>query len=154
MKLVLFKMRDGLYGVNRADISGVLRLPKMVRIPCGPEGVIGIVDLRREMVPVVDMGWVLGLGRSRVSRTKQLLVSAGKPKTAILVDRVLGDVRTPMPRVSSNVARRSGVKHELVCGEVRCSDQPVKLISLDAVGKRCLDASVKAGKECSAIETA
>ena len=54
-QLVTFQLGDELYGVNIMDVKEIVRLQNVRVIPNAPYYVEGIINLRGEIIPIIDL---------------------------------------------------------------------------------------------------
>jgi purine-binding chemotaxis protein CheW len=85
------------YGVALEQVRVVLEAPGVTRLPDGPPAVLGVTNVRGEVVPVVDLGAALGvgaLGRAPFAAVVEVraglvaLASADVPETAELEEEL------------------------------------------------------------------
>ena len=63
--IVTFKIKDSVYGVSTAQVQGMLEMPEIRPVPHAPSCVRGLINLRGEVLPVVDLRVRLGLPSKR-----------------------------------------------------------------------------------------
>lgn len=56
-----FVVDDGLFGIDVAHVQEVLRTPAITPVPLAPPAVLGLVNLRGQVVTVLDLRTQLGL---------------------------------------------------------------------------------------------
>lgn len=79
------------FGLPAAACREVIKLPRMVRVPRLPAHLLGIINLRGEIVAVTDLRPLLQLPVSEPTASFRLVVVAdGAMRTALLVERVEG----------------------------------------------------------------
>jgi len=89
IQLVTFSINNEEYGVNVSEVYEIIRLPKIQRLPRAPEFIKGIISLRGEVVPIVDLRNRFGLkeiGDDQFKRT--LIVKIDNQKIGMIVDSV------------------------------------------------------------------
>ena len=59
-KYILFSVNDELYAIDILAVTSVEESMKYVRVPGAPDFLNGIVHIRNEVLPVVDLGYVFG----------------------------------------------------------------------------------------------
>lgn len=103
MRALLLPVHGEWYGLELETVREVVRDPELTRLPLAPVALLGVFNLRGEVVPLVDTGALLGLeplgrgpyvsvavcGRSLVG-----LLSEAAPETAGLGEQV-GDGHLP-----------------------------------------------------------
>lgn len=87
--LVGFVVADVRYAVDIHRVREIIRPLPLVGLPHPPPGVIGVIDHRSEVVPVVDLRHRFGLAsQPPTRRTKWILVHAGNRTAGLVVDSV------------------------------------------------------------------
>jgi len=69
-------------------LNGVFRANKLTLVPCTPAFVAGLLNLRGEIVTVLDLASVLGV--IAVDRREVVLVETPRVRVGLLVDEALG----------------------------------------------------------------
>lgn len=86
---VVFALGDRHFAVDATFCKGVVRRPRVTRLPGVPPHVLGVVGLRGEVVSATDPARLLALPGERAEGTGYFLVlGAQGVKTALWVDRV------------------------------------------------------------------
>jgi len=60
VELACFELGGVLYGIDVAQVCEIVRCPALVPLPHAPALIEGVVDLRGVVLPIVDLGRVLG----------------------------------------------------------------------------------------------
>lgn len=55
MSLVSFKIADELYGIDIMDVVEIIKMTEITPIPNSPSFIDGVINLRGEIIPVVDL---------------------------------------------------------------------------------------------------
>ena len=97
LEIVEFCIADERYGLETRFIREVCPLAELTRVPCTPPFVRGILNLRGEIVSVVDLRSFFGLPAHGFCDLDKLIVLEGPEMTfAILADRLEGVGRVPL----------------------------------------------------------
>ncbi|HVC78731.1 MAG TPA: chemotaxis protein CheW [Candidatus Micrarchaeaceae archaeon] len=62
MRVLVVAVNDGFFAVPMATVHQVLRHPKVTRVPLSPPSLLGVVNVRGEIVPFLDTGVLTGTG--------------------------------------------------------------------------------------------
>ena len=62
MQALLLPVGDDLYAVETSQVREVVAAPELTALPTAPRSVLGVFNLRGEIVPVFDLANLLGLG--------------------------------------------------------------------------------------------
>jgi len=90
MQIVLFKVSEVNYGVDVAQVQGVLDLPEITEVPNSPYYVEGVTNLRGEVIPVIDLKKRFNISdKSSKEDLKMMVIGQGKEAVGITVDAVM-----------------------------------------------------------------
>jgi purine-binding chemotaxis protein CheW len=86
---VTFSLDGETYGINVMQVQEVLRMPEVAPVPGAPEYVVGIINLRGNVVTVVDTRRRFGLApREADEATRIVIIEVNRQVIGILVDSV------------------------------------------------------------------
>ena len=89
LQWVTFKLDSETYGINVMQVQEVLRYTEIAPVPGAPLYVLGIINLRGNVVTVIDTRSRFGLEPSDVSdNTRIVIIESEKQVIGILVDSV------------------------------------------------------------------
>ncbi|MEJ1464882.1 MAG: chemotaxis protein CheW [Candidatus Sedimenticola sp. (ex Thyasira tokunagai)] len=89
IQLVTFLLQDEIYGINVMQVQEVLRLSEIAPVPGAPPYVLGIINLRGNVVTVIDTRSRFGLNPGEISNSSRIvIIEAEKQVVGILVDSV------------------------------------------------------------------
>ncbi|GAC1631786.1 MAG: chemotaxis protein CheW [Nevskia sp.] len=86
-----FRLHGLWFAAPREDVREVSVMPKLTRIPGAKPWLLGVANVRGNLLPVTDLAQLLGMPRPAVTRNQRVLVlnSEGLP-AGFLVDEVAG----------------------------------------------------------------
>ena len=70
-----FKLADELYAINVSSIKEVLSVPKITRVPRMPAFMSGVINLRGNVVPVLDLKMKFALGSTLNTPDTSIIVT-------------------------------------------------------------------------------
>ncbi len=89
LQWVTFKLQEETYGINVMQVQEVLRYTDIAPVPGAPMYVLGIINLRGNVVTVIDTRARFGLPPSDVTeKSRIVIIEADKQVIGILVDSV------------------------------------------------------------------
>ncbi|PSV23354.1 chemotaxis protein CheW [Photobacterium leiognathi subsp. mandapamensis] len=89
LQWVTFQLEDETYGINVMQVREVLRYSEIAPVPGAPDYVLGIINLRGNVVTVIDTRSRFGLIPGEISdNTRIVIIEAEKQVIGILVDSV------------------------------------------------------------------
>lgn len=89
LQWVTFRLGEEIYGVNVMQVQEVLRVGEIAPVPGSPDYVIGIINLRGNVVTVVDTRSRFGLPYKETDDLSRIvIIEADEQVIGILVDSV------------------------------------------------------------------
>ena len=89
IQLVTFRLADEVYGINVMQIQEVLRVSEIAPVPGAPSYVLGIINLRGNVVTVLDTRSRFGLVPKEIDDSSRIvIIESEKQVVGILVDSV------------------------------------------------------------------
>lgn len=102
MQYVTFTLEDEVYGINVMQVQEVLREIEVAPVPGAPHYVTGIINLRGNVVSVIDARIRFGLPqRESTALTRIIVIEAQQQIIGILVDSVAEVVDIEMSEIET-----------------------------------------------------
>ena len=70
-----FKLADETYAINVGCIKEVLGVPRITRVPRMPDYMTGVINLRGNVIPVVDLRLKFGMGATPITEDTGIIVT-------------------------------------------------------------------------------
>jgi purine-binding chemotaxis protein CheW len=88
-KLVIFRLGIEEYGIKIAHVQEINRMTEVTKIPRAPYYIEGIVNLRGNVIPALDLRKLFQLSEKQVTdATRIIIVNLDEKRTGIIVDSV------------------------------------------------------------------
>ena len=113
LQWVTFQLDEETYGINVMQVQEVLRYTEIAPVPGAPDYVLGIINLRGNVVTVIDTRTRFGLPAHEVTdQTRIVIIEAEQQVIGILVDSVAEVVylRTSQIDSAPNVGTEESAK--------------------------------------------
>ena len=102
IQLVTFRLRDETYGINVMQVQEVLRVTEIAPVPGAPGYVLGIINLRGNVVTVIDTRTRFGLPTGEVGDASRIvIIESDQQVVGILVDSVAEVVELHQSEIDS-----------------------------------------------------
>ena len=108
LEIVIFRVGNGVFGVNVAKVECIIKYQKITEIPNSNQKIKGVINYRERVIPVLDLGKILNqdyLGQERLF----ILLNLNNSDFAIEISSVIGikrlswqDIETPSNLLSTN----------------------------------------------------
>jgi purine-binding chemotaxis protein CheW len=117
LEIVEFLLAHERYGIETTLVREIFPLTSLTPLPCTPPFVAGIVNLRGEIVPVLEIGKFFDLpdrGLSDLNRV--ILLQSGAMRFGVLADAVSGVRRVPVRDIQPPLPTLTGIRGQYLKG--------------------------------------
>ncbi|MFV0516225.1 MAG: chemotaxis protein CheW [Aminipila sp.] len=127
IEILVFKIRDQIFGVNVAEVREILMPSPVEKVPHGHPSVEGVYMPRDVLITVINLAEYLGIFTDKEDRTLFIAADVDRMNCAFRVNGVLGIERINVGLIESaeNTLGQSGV----VMGIVRAGGNLISLIN-------------------------
>lgn len=88
-RIVAFELDDELYGADIGETAEIIRMVSIMPLPNVPAFILGLVNLRSAIVPVIDLRIRFGLAHKELDHDSRIIIlNAGNLVVGIVVDRL------------------------------------------------------------------
>jgi purine-binding chemotaxis protein CheW len=105
------------YAIETAYVREVYPLKDLTPLPCTPDFVAGIVNVRGQVMSVIDLKQLFELpAKGLTDLNKIVILSDGTMEFGILADSILGVRNIPLHEIESGLPTLSGVRQDYLKG--------------------------------------
>ena len=116
-QLILFSLGRGNYGIPIDNINEIKKMEEITVVPKAPKFIEGVINLRGNVVPVIDLRKRFGMENFDVTKkTKIIIVEVGKRQFGVIVDSVAEVVTLAQDQIEPSLPTVSGLKAEFING--------------------------------------
>lgn len=127
-----FRLGEEIYGVNVMQIREVLRYTEITPVPGAPYFVLGIINLRGNVVTVMDTRTRFGLPQAEVdSNTRIVIVEVDKQVIGMLVDSVAEVTYLKESEIEKAPSAGNDETSKFITGVCNKNDELLILIELE-----------------------
>ncbi len=117
MPLVVFTLANETYGIATEYVREVQPLRDITPVPCTPDFVVGVINIRGSIYSVVDIRSFFNVQKTELSdSTKVILVSAIGLEVGILADDVKGATSVETSEIKPGLVAQAMAKEEFIQG--------------------------------------
>jgi len=133
VELATFWVGELLLGADIRQVREINRHFELTPVPHAPACVRGVINLRGDVVTVVDLATILGLGQTEITKhARNVIVQSRGEHIGLLVDRVADTIRVPADAVEPPPANLHGADASLFTGVYRLEQDLVVLLDVGA----------------------
>lgn len=87
--LATFFVRDALCALDASGVQEVIRVESVTPVRHAPDEVAGVINLRGKIVTLLDLGLILGFGKSSITKESRIFIVEDRNEyLGVLVDKV------------------------------------------------------------------
>jgi purine-binding chemotaxis protein CheW len=135
--LLLFSLGEEWYGVRIAEVREIYNEYAITPIPCAPDYIVGVVNIRGEIVSVTDLRVMMGLraaeARPGAQQAPVIVVRDATVSTALLVDAIGDIVDVATGTIEPPLALSDRAQADYISGTVYSGGRLVALVNLPRV---------------------
>jgi len=128
IEVVEFLLAHERYAVKSAHVREVHPLENLTPLPCTPPFVLGIVNLRGEILSVIDVKKFFGLPEKGLTDLNKIIVLQSESMVfGVLADAIIGVRSIPAAEIQPSLPTLTGIREKYLTGVT-----PDRTILLDA----------------------
>ncbi len=136
-EFVLVRIHTDLFALEASSCREVLRPPRIVKVPRAGKQILGIINIRGEIIAVTDLRPALDYPElQQLETTRLVVIRAGGITTALLVDRVEGIEVFDIGAVETLTEGLTGARRDMVRGQITHKEELVVLLDLEKMFAR------------------
>jgi purine-binding chemotaxis protein CheW len=131
-QLLTFSLANEWYGVDTPNVRTIVASPDIISVPCAPPHIRGVMNLRGEILTVVDLKRFFGLDASPYSGQNRVIVALyGDWQIGFYVDSVFDVIDLPTSSIELPLATIEKVRADFIEGEARLEDRLLGILKLE-----------------------
>jgi purine-binding chemotaxis protein CheW len=136
VELASFFVGEALCGMDILKVQEINKLIEMTRVPQAPEYVLGILNLRGEIVTIIDLGKKLGLKSTELNhKTRNIIVSSNGEHIGLMVEQISDVVQAEWEKVEPPPANIGNVQGKYFTGVFKTEDRLIGILDVEKVLK-------------------
>jgi purine-binding chemotaxis protein CheW len=129
LELLEFRLASERYALEARHVHEVHPLRELTPLPCTPEFVLGIVNVRGRILPVLDLKKFFQLPDQGLTDLHRIIHLRGNDlEMGLLADVIVGVRRIPLDRVQPSLPTLTGIRAEYLKG---VSDERLVILDID-----------------------
>lgn len=117
LECVEFSLAQERYAIESRHVREVCPLEELTPLPCTPAFVLGIVNLRGEILSVIDLKKFFDLPDNGLTDLNKVVVlESGNMLFGILADAILGVRRIPIAEIQPTLPTLTGIREKYLKG--------------------------------------
>ena len=133
-QFISFSIGEEEYGLELLRVKEVIRIREITWLPKAPSFVKGIINLRGDVIPIIDLRDKFGLeAKEATAMTRVIVVEVEERMIGMVVDSASQVVRIPADQIDPPPPMLGGFSQEFITGVGKLDDKLIILLNTDAI---------------------
>jgi len=134
LELATFYIGDALYGIDILNIQEINRNMDITWVPQAKEYVKGVLNLRGQIVTIIDLGKKLGLSPANMEKeNRNIIVNSQDEYIGFLVDQISDVLPADPNKIEPAPANISGIQGKYFQGVFKTEHSLIGILDIDTV---------------------
>jgi len=134
IQIVCFKIGKEEYGIDILKVQELLKLPKITELPKTANYIMGVIDLRGKVIPIIELGKKFGLeGCSSDDAKRAIVVEISNKKIGLAIDSVSHVIKIDSKDIEPPPPIVKGVSGRYIVGITKSKEEFVVILDIDQV---------------------
>jgi purine-binding chemotaxis protein CheW len=134
LQLVTFKLENEEFGVDILNIQGINRMVEVTKVPNSPEYVEGIINLRGQVIPIIDLRKRLKMPDKPYSKDTRFIVVEFRDKVVgFIVDSVNKVLRIDRKLTEAPPHAATGIESDYITAVGKLEDSLLILLDFEKI---------------------
>ena len=132
VRWITFQLSDETYGIEVQQVREILRINNILPVPGSPDYVLGITNIRGNVVTVIDARRRMNLSVVDVTELSRMIVLESNDEVvAVVVDNVSNIIDLPESSIDSNPKLNTNNDARFIDGVVSHSDDLIIILNVE-----------------------
>ncbi len=128
------KMNSQAFGINVAKVREIIRVPEITTLPKLPRGMLGIINLRDQLTPVLDLAQWLFNYEQPLERKKLIISKFNSVQVGFLVHDVRQIHRLSWEQVETpDTIHQIATENSTVVGVIKREDRIIMMLDIEKI---------------------
>ncbi len=115
--IIEFSMAFETYGIEYSAIREIFPLKEIVPIPCTPAFILGITNIRGQILSVIDLKKLFELPERGISdMNKIIIIKNNEMEYGLLADSIIGIKTIPVKKLQRSLPTLNGIREKYLMG--------------------------------------
>ncbi len=134
IELSTFLVGDALCGMDILTIQEINKLIDMTSVPQAPSYVLGILNLRGQIITSIDLGKKLGLGETDMSEDpRNIIVNSKGEHIGLMVRKISDVVQADKDKFEPPPSNMGGIQGEFFTGVYKTESKLIGILDVEKV---------------------
>ena len=134
VRVLSFSLGEENYCIDIKSAKETIKFSRITRVPNAPKFIVGVINLRGEIIPLIDIGYFFALKELEKREDSKVIISdINGPLTGILVDKIKNTLDIEQDLIQSPLATIKDSLAEYTKGQVQLDKEILIFLDLKKV---------------------
>ncbi|MBN2040980.1 MAG: purine-binding chemotaxis protein CheW [Spirochaetes bacterium] len=134
IQIVCFSIGDEEYGIEILKVQEILRLPQITILPKAADFILGVIDLRGKILPIIDMSKRFGIeSKTDMTDPRAIVVNIKGKEVGLAIDSVSHVVKVDSGDIEPPPAIVKGISGRYIVGIAKVNEDFVVILDIDRI---------------------
>lgn len=134
IQIVCFKIGHEEYGIDILRVQEILKLPKVTELPKSAEFILGVIDLRGKVIPIIDLSRRFRIEEGSDTKNKRaIVVDIRDKKVGLAIDSVSHVVKVDSKDIEPPPPIVKGISGRYLVGVAKLENNFVVVLDIDQI---------------------
>lgn len=120
LEVVEFLLTDERYAIDANSVSEVIRLKDLTLLPCTPQFILGIINVRGKILAVIDIKKFFNLPEKGITELNRVIIVKHEDiELGILTDEIIGSAHIFPDKLQATIPTITGIQNDYLMGVTR-----------------------------------
>ncbi len=133
-QIVCFKIGKEEYGIEILKVQEILKIPHITLLPKAADFILGVIDLRGKVLPIVDMSRRFGMSTNTSSDSaRAIVVSINQKEVALAIDSVSHVIKVDTDEIEPPPPIVKGISGKYIVGVAKVNDEFIVILDIERI---------------------
>ncbi len=133
LSIIIFEIGKSLFALPTMTVTEVVRAGSIVPIPRAPTFIEGVIEIREQVIPVIDLRKKLGFAATKSSSSVIIVAVVGGMKTGFIVDSARKVLSLNADEMQDLGAIVTGPEARYIHRTVSRNNQPIVILNVNSI---------------------
>ena len=133
LQIVCFKIGNEEYGIDILQVQEIQKVPKILQLPFSPEHILGVVDLRGKVIPIVDLGKKFGMLANASKSSRIIIVDISGKRIGLSIDSVSNVIKIDTDKIDPPPPVVKGIASKYIVGVAKLKSGFVVVLDINQI---------------------
>ena len=133
LQIVCFKIGNEEYGVDILQVQEIQKVPKLLKLPFAKEHILGVIDLRGKVIPIVDLGKKFGIIADLSKASRIVVVDIEGKKIGLAIDSVSNVIKIDTDKIDPPPPVVRGISSRYIVGVAKLKSGFIVVLDINKI---------------------